>query len=179
MSVSPATLPRMSVEQYLEYEATQDTRHELVDGYLYAMTGASERHERIAMNLLSGLLPALKNSECRVYKSDMKVAIGPDYFYPDLFVACGAARDDSYARVDPIVIIEILSPTTQRFDRGDKRLAYETIETLQHYVLVSQDSQRVEVRQPGGSAPSVLEQSGQTLELPRIGLSMTLADIYA
>ena len=110
MIISPEILPRMSAGQYLDYEQTQEIRHELVDGYLYAMVGASDRHEEIAMNLAAALSLHLRGGPCRVYKSDLKLRIGDDFYYPDIFVRCGTERGDPYFKTDPVLIVEVLSP---------------------------------------------------------------------
>lgn len=178
MLVSAATLPRMSVEEYLEYEHSQETRHELVDGYLYGMVGASERHERLAGNLFAALSVHLRGTRCRAYKSDLKIAVGDDYYYPDIFVACGEVAPESYSRTDPVVIIEVLSPSTQRNDRGDKRLAYETIPTLETYVLVWQDRMRVEWRDIKSGSVHVLEGPADSIDFPTLDFSFTLEELY-
>ena len=178
MPVSPASLPRMSPAEYLEYEHSQEIRHELVDGYLYAMTGASERHERIATNLVIAIGAHLRGTPCRVYKSDLKLVVGDDFYYPDVFVACGPTDPQAYSRNDPVVVIEVLSPPTQRHDRGDKRLAYASLPTLKEYVLVWQDRSRVEVRTAADDALRVLESAEETLRLDSIDFSMTLEELY-
>ena len=178
MLVSPETLPRMNVETYLEYEHSQDTRHELVDGYLYAMGGASEKHERISGNLFAALATHLRGSGCRAYKSDLKVSVGDDYYYPDIFIACGSSDGTTHFRTDPIVIVEVLSPSTQRNDRGDKRLAYETLPSLEHYILVWQDRVRVESRDVRSGDVSALQSSADMLILERWDFSVSLEQIY-
>jgi Uma2 family endonuclease len=124
MTSSPDALPRMTPEAYLAYEQDQPVRHELVDGYLYAMTGGSDRHEEIALNLASALRVHLRGGSCRVYKGDLKIRVADDFYYPDVFVRCGADRGDPYFKTDPVLVAEVLSPGTQRYDRGDKRLAF-------------------------------------------------------
>lgn len=178
MSVSPSVLPRMSVAEYLEYEHSQEIRHELVDGYLYAMGGASERHERLALNLAAALSVHLRGTSCRAFKGDLKIAVGEDHYYPDVFVACGLPNPDGYSRDDPVVVIEVLSPSTQRHDIGDKRLAYASLPTLKEYVLVWQDRERVEVRTIEDDSVRLLEAADDVLRLPSLDFSMTLADLY-
>ncbi len=178
MLISPEALPRMTVEEYLDYEHSQEIRHELVDGYLYAMGGASEKHERIAGNLFAALSIHLRGSDCRAYKSNLKVAVGDDYYYPDIFVACGSSNGNNYVRTDPVVIVEVLSPTTQRHDRGDKRLVYETIDTLEQYVLVWQDTMRVEIRDTKLGVVTTYEAPSDELMLTRIDFSVDLARLY-
>jgi Uma2 family endonuclease len=142
--IGAETLPRLSPEVYLAYERDSACRHELVHGYLYAMTGEIDRHEEISANLLAAIHAHLRSGDCRVDGANLKVRVGDDFFYPDLFVRCGPERGDPYFKTDPILIVEVLSPNTQRSDRGDKRLAYQTIPSLLEYVLVAQDSPIIE-----------------------------------
>lgn len=128
--IAVESLPRMSVAEYLDFEKESEVRHELVAGYLYAMTGASDRHEEIAANLLATLHQRLRGSVCRVYGSNLKIRVGDDFFYPDIFVRSAAERGDPFFKTDPLIVIEVLSPNFQRHDRGDKRLAYQSLESL-------------------------------------------------
>ena len=178
--IATQTLPRLSVADYLAYERESDRRHELVDGYLYAMTGASDRHEEIAANLLAALHRHLRPGGCRVYGANLKIRVGDDFFYPDIFVRCAQERGDPYFKIDPLVVIEVLSPNTQRHDRGDKRLAYQSLQSLQEYVMVTQDSPRIEVLSgiQGGWETRLYESSDALLTLSSIGLSLPLTEIY-
>lgn len=171
----------MSPDAYLEYERESDCRHELVGGYLYAMTGASDRHEEIVANLLAAVHGHLGQGGCRVYGANLKIRVGDDFFYPDLFVRCAKERGDPFFKTDPVLVIEVLSPNTQRYDRGDKRLAYQSLPSLAEYVLVSQDVQRIEVfrRTTEGWEHSECAASDATLDLASIGLRLPLAEIYA
>jgi len=175
------SLPRMSVEDYLAYEHDSEVRHELVGGYLYAMTGASDRHEEIAANLLALLHGHLTGTGCRVYGSNLKVRVGDDFFYPDLFVRCAQERGDPYFKTDPVLIIEVLSPGTQRYDRGDKRLAYQSLPTLQEYVVLAQDEIRIEIqrRTATGWETEVQVSPSAAFTLRSVNLSAALSDVYA
>ncbi|MEA3278863.1 MAG: Uma2 family endonuclease [Pseudomonadota bacterium] len=176
---SPEALPRMSPDEYLLYERDQPVRHELVDGYLYAMTGATDRHEEIALNLAAALRIHLRGTTCRAYKGDLKIRVADDFYYPDVFVRCGEAPGDPYFKTDPVMIAEVLSPGTQRYDRGDKRLAYFSLSTLQEYVLISQDRLQVEVYRrsaPGGAER--LENAADVLRLQSVDLSIALSELY-
>ena len=179
MYSTPESLPRLTAIEYLDWENQQEIRHELVDGYLYSMTGASLRHDEIAMNLAAALHSHLADSACRVYKSDIKVQVANNYYYPDIVVRCndGQSTVNEFSLADPQVIIEVLSPSTQRFDRGDKRLAYLQIPTLSNYVLVSQDSQLIEHFESDGS---VVTLNGDTdiLSLESLNFSIQLLEIY-
>ena len=175
------TLPRMNVEEYLAYERDSEIRHELVDGYLYAMTGASDRHEEIATNLLSALHAHLKGSGCRVYGSNLKIRVGDDFLYPDLFVRCAAERGDPYFKTDPKLVVEVLSASTQRYDRGDKRIDFQSLASLEEYVLISQDRHLIEVfrRESSGWTGERIEQAAGVLNLRSIGLEIALRGVYA
>ncbi len=179
--IAVETLPRMSVADYLAFEQESKARHELVDGYLYAMTGASDRHEEIAANLLAVLHGHLQGSGCRVYGSNLKIRAGNDFLYPDLFVRCAAERGDPYFKTDPTLVIEVLSPSTQRYDRGDKRLAYQSLPTLEEFVLVAQDEPLIEIdrRKSNGWEHEVYQGLDGILSLQSVGLQIPLIMIYA
>ncbi|MGA7978720.1 MAG: Uma2 family endonuclease [Chromatiaceae bacterium] len=176
---SPEALPRMNPDEYLAYERDQPVRHELVDGYLYAMTGATDRHEEIALNLAATLRLHLRGSPCRVYKGDLKIRVADDFYYPDVFVRCGEERGDPYFKTDPVMVAEVLSPGTQRYDRGDKRLVYFTLPTLQEYVLISQERMLVEVYRRHASEPSErLQLPTDVLRLDSLDCSIPLSELY-
>jgi Uma2 family endonuclease len=170
----------MNPVEYLAWEIEQETRHELVDGYLYAMTGASLRHDEIAMNIAAALHTHLKGTPCRVYKSDIKIRVANDFYYPDITVRCGRSADqaDQFSLSDPQCIIEVLSPSTQRFDRGDKRLAYQQLSSLREYILVSQDEILVE-HFVANLPVARLTGTSDTLDFASLDFSMTLEEIYA
>ncbi|MGH8548369.1 MAG: Uma2 family endonuclease [Methylococcales bacterium] len=180
MISSPEALPRMLPAEYLEYEQNQSIRHELVDGYLYAMTGASDRHEEIALNLAAALRMHLREIPCRVYKGDLKIRVADDFYYADVFVRCCEKRGDPYFKTDPVLVAEVLSPSTQRYDRGDKRLAYLSLPTLREYVLISQEEMSVEIyrrEQPG--IPEKLSKADEFLRLQSLDFQILLAELYA
>ncbi|MCU0836742.1 MAG: Uma2 family endonuclease [Chromatiaceae bacterium] len=179
MSISPDALPRMDPQAYLAFERDQPTRHELVDGYLYAMTGATDRHEEIALNLAAALSLALRGSPCRTYKGDLKIRVADDFYYPDVFVRCGAERGDPYFKTDPVVIAEVLSPGTQRYDRGDKPLAYFSLPTLREYVLIAQDRVQVEIYRRGHEVPERLGKGEDILRLDSLGFALSVEALYA
>ena len=179
MLASPENLPRLTPDEYLAYEREQPIRHELVDGYLYAMTGASDRHEEIALNLAATLRTHLRGSGCRVYKGDLKLRVADDFYYPDVFVRCGEERGDAYFKTDPVLVAEVLSPSTQRYDRGDKRLVYSTLPTLREYVLIAQDRMYVELYSANATEASQrLDRPDAVLLLDSVGFSISLADLY-
>jgi Uma2 family endonuclease len=173
----------ISVEDYLEGEQRGEKRHEYIAGAVYAMAGASEEHNTIAANLVAALRPQLRGGPCRVYTSDLKVRLqiaGEDiFYYPDVMVACDPRDTDRYFRRFPKVVIEILSPETERVDRREKLLNYARIETLEEYVLVAQDRVEVTVfRRSNDWQAEVLQQPDQQLRLASIGLAIPLRAIY-
>ena len=173
------TLARMSVADYLAFEQESEVRHELVDGYLYAMTGASDRHEEIALNLAAALRVHLRGMPCRVYKGDLKIRIADDFYYPDVFVRCAEERGDPYFKTDPILVAEVLSPGTHRHDRGDKMLACMAVPALREYLLIAQDRTQVDVlRRDAPLVPHRLSRADDLLRLESVDFSIRLGELY-
>lgn len=139
---------RMTVSEYLALERSAEDKHELWDGEVYAMGGASLDHNRIVRNLVRHLGNALEGTDCEVLPSDMRVRIpgGDRYVYPDVIVVCGPPRLERKADVllNPRLVLEVLSPSTAAFDRGDKFAGYRSIPSVREIVLVAQDTRRVE-----------------------------------
>jgi len=192
MSVLPSQ-PRYNVEDYLALERASDDRHEFLDGQIYAMAGESVPHGDICMNLGAELRAQLRGRACRVLSKDLKVRSGPApkpsysrrglFSYPDLVVICGEPQFQDEHRdvlLNPIVIIEVLSPSTEAFDRGEKWLRYQTwLPTLAHYVLVSQIKPEVEHyhRRPDGWLYSLVSGLEGTLRLESIDCTLALSEI--
>jgi len=182
----PATPRRFTVEEYLAIERAAESRSEYIDGQIYAMTGASRAHNLITLNLASALHAALSGSPCEVYASDMRVKVADTalYAYPDVVVAC-PPLDWLDGRMDtlgnPVVIVEVLSPSTEGYDRGPKFLRYQRLAALRHYVMISQDALKIEhYRRDGtGWRFDVLEDAADVLALESIGAQVGLAAIYA
>lgn len=141
---------RMTREEYLAFERDSETKHEFLDGEVFAMSGASLRHNYIAGNLFAGLHARLQGTDCSPFIGDMRVKVDPTglYTYPDVVVACDEPQFED-AAVDtlltPTVIIEVLSDSTKNYDRGGKWRHYRQIPSLKHYLLVSQDSMEIEM----------------------------------
>jgi Uma2 family endonuclease len=174
----------ISPEDYLagENDREEGPRHEYVNGQIYAMVGVTRTHARIVLNLAAFLHGALRGSGCQVFATDLKVrlqtATDERFYYPDIQVTCAEETATHYNR-RPCVIVEVLSPHTERIDRTEKLAAYQLIESLQEYVLVSQDRHEVEIyRRVGGWRPEYLS-DGDPLALPSIGVEVPVADIYA
>jgi Uma2 family endonuclease len=137
----------ISPQDYLAGEEISPIKHEYIDGEVYAMAGASDAHVTISLNLASVLRNHVRGTGCRVYMADMKAQIDRAniYYYPDVMVTCDARdRELTNHKKYPCLIVEVLSPKTEAFDRGDKFADYQQLETLQEYVLISQKRQRVE-----------------------------------
>jgi Uma2 family endonuclease len=152
MSTHPVLPPaRFTMAAYLTFERAAEERHEYLDGLIYAMAGESENHGRICVNLTASLVPQLRGSGCEVFSKDTKVLCGPYrahtreglYAYPDLVVVCGAGQYHDQARdvlLNPTVLLEVLSPSTEAFDRGEKFDRYRHwLPSLRDYVLVAQE----------------------------------------
>lgn len=173
-------------EEYLALERGSEIRHEFLDGTVYAMAGESPTHSAICFNLNVAVGLQLRGSNCRGFSPNIKVRAGEAglYAYPDLAVACGEAFfHDKHGDVllNPTVIFEVLSRSTQAYDRGEKFERYKSIETLRDYVLVSQDGPRLEhfSRQPDGTWSHVeLDGTDAALKLDSINCRVALADIY-
>ncbi len=136
---------RLSFEEYLDFEETSEVRHELVDGHLYAFAGASDRHSLITVNITAMLWNRSRGHRCRVYDSDMKVRVSARVgYYPDVMVACDPEDNHRLYRSRPCLIVEVLSPSTSLTDRREKLIAYQSIESLQGYMMVYRDVQQVE-----------------------------------
>ncbi|MFP4061725.1 MAG: Uma2 family endonuclease [Halochromatium sp.] len=171
--------PRLSVEAYLAGEEGSELRHEYIDGQLYAMTGASDRHGLIVSNLVAGLRPLIRGRGCQLFANDMKVRLriaGQDiFYYPDLLLSCAADDREAYFRTKPCVIVEVLSESTERIDRREKFLAYTTLPSLQDYLLVSQTRREVwHYRRSQDWAAEVLSDGELRLDCLGIGLPLDL-----
>ncbi len=175
----------MTPEAYLKFERASETKHEYFGGEVFAMSGASSNHSTISGNAFAALHLQLRSQSCRVYQNDMRVRTPSMlYTYPDISVVCGEPRFDDKAfdtLINPTLIIEVLSPSTERYDRGRKFQHYRTIETLQEYVLIAQDNPRIEryLRQPNDEwLLTDIQGLDAVLELPSIQCRLVFADTY-
>lgn len=173
-------------EAYLAFERASEEKHEYLAGEIFLMTGASRRHNLITGNVMTTLNAQLKGRNCEVYASDMRVWIPAldSYTYPDIAIVCGLARfedDQVDTLLNPTVVVEVLSPTTEVYDRGRKFHAYRTLPSLREYLLISQDRGRIEryLRQDDGLwlfSDTTLAEA--VLELPSVGCTLAMADVY-
>ncbi|HNH44708.1 MAG TPA: Uma2 family endonuclease [Agitococcus sp.] len=173
-----AQLDFISEQEYLAGEQISELKYEYIDGYVYAMSGASNNHNLIAGNVFATFTNHLKKKPCRPYISDMKVKIGSRYFYPDVLVDCSNLTGDSYYTEQPIILVEVLSKSTRRMDETTKRMTYMQIPSLQEYILIEQDFVDVEIirRETGWLSEHYF--LGDELTLSSIGLTLTVEDIY-
>ncbi|EKD07765.1 MAG: Uma2 family endonuclease [Limnospira sp. PMC 1291.21] len=140
----------LSPDDYLKLEAQSSVKHEYIDGEVYAMAGATDTHVTIALNMAIALRNHLRGSSCRVYISDMKVRIqkakSERFYYPDILVTCDQRdRDTPTYKQFPQLIIEVLSDSTEAFDRGDKFMDYQSLDSLQEYILINTRHPRLEI----------------------------------
>ncbi|BAY31043.1 hypothetical protein NIES2107_28920 [Nostoc carneum NIES-2107] len=173
----------ISPEDYLKAEETSPIKHEYRHGFVYAMAGASNTHVIITGNMFAMLRNHLRGSGCQTYISDTKAHIESIniYYYPDVIVSCDR-RDrefDNFLRY-PCLIVEVLSPTTEAFDRGDKFADYRKMESLQEYVLVSQTRMNVEIfrRNPEGQWVLYTYSPGDNIHFISVGFDFAIADVY-
>lgn len=174
---------RLSESDYLDWEARQAQRHEYVAGEVYAMAGAEDRHITVCLNLAIALRRSLSGTPCRVYMSGMLVQVeaSQSYFYPDLLVTCSDADHGSrLVKREPTLIVEVLSPSTASFDRGEKFAHYRRIAALQEYVLIDVDTRRCDVYRKGGDGLWVLHpvDVGETMELATAGLAVAAGELF-
>jgi Uma2 family endonuclease len=184
--MSAQSQPRLTPEEYLDLDRASEFRNEYYNGRMYAMSGGTPRHSLIIGNLNRELSTALKKRPCLVYTSDLRVRIAPDglYTYPDMSVVCEEPRlldGRKDTLLNPALLIEVLSPSTEIRDRGFKSAQYRQIESLQEYALVSQTEPRVEVfRRQGGGHWLFSEFVGleAVCEFASVSASVPLAEIY-
>jgi len=176
---------RLTVQDYLALERQAETKSEYLDGEMFAMAGASHEHNVIVTNVVAALRPQLRGRGCTLYATDMRVRTPADFLaYPDVFVLCGERRFDDPRRdtvLNPTVIVEVLSPSTQDYDRGTKLPHYREIPSLAEALLIAQDRPHVEhyLRQASDRWLLVeITDLGTTLELTSIGCTLPLAETY-
>ncbi|MCK9636837.1 Uma2 family endonuclease [Methylobacter sp. Wu8] len=173
------TIPRhISAEEYLQGELLSDIKHQLIDGEVYAMAGASENHNLLAGNIFSELKNHLKGTPCRTFMADMKVRVAEDFFYPDVMVVCAEDNEDEYYKKSPVIIVEVLSKTTRKFDQTRKRIRCQTIPTLQEYVLIEQDKGEIQVFSRSQNWQSSYYYLGDSITFHSLGITISVEDIY-
>lgn len=183
--MSAAERLTLSYDEYLALEATTGQRHQYIDGFAYAMAGSEPEHASIAANVIAALANLLRGGRCRVYSSDLKLRVpeNGNAYYADAAVICGKfARHpgDPIAVINPTLLVEVLSPSTETFDRGEKFADYQRFASLRHYLLVSTRTQRVEHyrRNDDGSWTYTASGLGDAVSLSELGGTITLSELY-
>lgn len=183
---SAATQTYLTPEEYLSFERKMTTKHEYLKGNIIAMSGASRAHSFITGDIFGELRDQLKRQKCEVHSSDMRVRIHStnSYFYPDVVVACEEPRFEDNVfdtLLNPRVVIEVLSPSTEAYDRGEKFEFYKQLDSLQEYLLVSQDQVNVEhyIRRETEWLRTEYRELNEVVSLSTIDCELRLRDIYA
>jgi Uma2 family endonuclease len=180
-------IARLSEAEYLRLERQAETRSEYFDGEMFAMPGGTRAHSRISINLGAELNNRLKDADCVPYHTDLRVKVEATGLltYPDISVVCGEQRfldEEQDTLLNPTLVIEVLSDSTEAYDRGKKFEHYRQIPSCREYLLVSQTEARIEqfIRQPNGEW-TLKEAAGLSAEikLPSLGIVLPLAEVYA
>ena len=181
----PQTL--VTVDDYLEGEQATEVKHEYLAGQVVAMGGASDKHGLIAGALYAALLPAARRKACQLFIADMKVRVDHDgesyFYYPDLLLSCQPDdRESAYYRRHPCLLVEVLSPSTERIDTREKLFAYRLLPSLREYLLLRQDCVQADLYQlsnEGRWQHTVFTQADEMLALRCLDVAVSLRDVYA
>ncbi len=183
--MSAAEKLKTTYAEYLALETSSGLRHEFVDGFAYAVAGGEPEHARLALSVGAELRQLLRGGPCRVFSSDLKLRVpaSGNAYYADAAVVCGPlARDavDPLAVTNPTMLVEVLSPSTERFDRGEKFADYRLFESLQHYVMVTVGRRRIEHyrRNLDGTWTLTVATVGEAIALPDFGGRLAVDDVY-
>lgn len=177
---------KITEEDYLQGELTSEVKHEYIDGSIYAMIGANKKHNLLSGNIFYELKDRLKQkgSSCQTFTSDMKVKISKNstrYFYPDVMVVCDSkeeSNDDEYYQNNPVIIFEVLSDSTEKYDKSEKRLSYFNIPSLKEYVLIEQHKCEILVFERDKNWQSSYYFLGDEITFESISVSLSVEDIY-
>ena len=182
------TLPQAltSIEDYLEGEQRGDSKHEFLAGQVVAMVGATRSHALIAGSLHAALLPAARRKGCQLFMADMKVRIDHAdesyFYYPDVVLSCATADKHPLYTALPCLIVEVLSPSTERIDTREKLFAYRLLPSLREYLLLRQDRVQADLYQlsnEGRWQHTVFTQADEMLALRCLAVAVSLHDVYA
>lgn len=179
MDVAIANQSMMIDEQeYLAREQASEIKHELIDGHVFAMAGASMNHQRICANISREFGVHLRGQPCEVVSADMKVKVANHFFYPDVMVDCEFDESQPYYSTSPVIIVEVLSKSTRRTDQTIKRLHYMNLPSLQEYVLIDQDIVDIEVIRKSDDWRPTRYFLSDEIYFESIDLTLSVADIY-
>lgn len=180
-----SALRKLTEAEYLASEETSPVKREYVDGFVYplhAQAGTTSKHGKIVANLMTMLHVAARKKGCWAFASDLRVRVfgGPKYYYPDVLVTCEDLPDDARYAEAPCLLVEVLSESTRATDLGDKVRAYQSLPSLQAYLLVDTEVRAVRLfaREGDGWREGYWEGEG-VVELPCVGVALSLAEIYA
>ena len=179
-----AEKPVLTAEEFIAWESGQRERHEFVNGEVFAMAGAEDRHVTVAGNFYIALREHLRGTPCRTFMSDMKLQVtaANSYFYPDVMVTCNSADAASpLSKAEPVLLVEVLSPSTAAYDRGEKFVHYRRIASLQEYVLVDIDTRRTDVFRKQADGMWVLHpfEGAEPVSLASVKLDVTVEALFA
>jgi len=171
-------------DEYLSGEKEADIRHEYVNGHIYAMAGASKRHNRIARNFITRMADAADKQNCETYFSDIKVRSEKykTYYYPDIVLSCDGDDENDYFLEKPCLIVEVTSASTMRKDYLEKALSYQAIDSLQAYLIVAQDKPQVDMLTRNADQSWELQQFSElenVITLPCLEIPLILEEIYS
>lgn len=183
--MATASQPCYTEAEYLARERLAEYKSEYYRGEIFAMAGATREHNLLVTNIVRSLANQLAGRPCEVYPSDMRVRLPTGlYTYPDVTVACGEPKflDDQFdTLLNPWVIVEVLSASTEAYDRGEKAQQYRSLESLTHYVLVASEKPHIEVHSREAKQPWMISESvdlAATIDLPSINCRLSLAEVY-
>jgi Uma2 family endonuclease len=173
----------MSADAFLAWDARQTIKHEFVRGEVFAMAGAGEAHVTLGLNVAMALRQHLHGSPCRTFITDMKLRVeaADAFYYPDVMVTCTAAdAGDPLVKRHPVLLVEVLSPSTAAYDRGDKFVAYRQLPTLREYLLIDPDTRRCDLYRLGTDGLWVLHpiEPGQAVRLASVDLELPAATLW-
>ena len=174
----------LTAEEFIAWESGQRERHEFVNGEVFAMAGAEDRHVTVALNIAFALREHLRGTPCRTFMSDMKLQVtaANSYFYPDVMVTCNSADAASpLSKAEPVLLVEVLSPSTAAYDRGEKFVHYRRIASLQEYVLVDIDTRRTDVFRKRDDGMWVLYpfEGAEAVSLASVKLEIAVEALFA
>lgn len=168
----------LSESDYLEADQVSDVKHELIGGQAYAMAGANLNHDRISKTIVRKFGNHLENSPCETFGQNIKVKVGANIYYPDVLVDSGVDESQTHFATEPVIIVEVLSKSTQHIDRTTKRLSYINMPSVLEYVLIAQDYVEVEVMRKSDDWKSTHYFLGDDVPFESIGLTLAVEAIY-
>ncbi len=176
--------PRLSVEEYFIFDAESEIKHEYIDGEIYAMTGGTGNHSRITANTIAAIVRQLDNSSCFVFSSDLRIKVSKSrYVYPDLSAVCGEAvyqDDNELTLLNPILVVEVTSPTSIEYDRVTKRDFYREVASIQAYLVIDQHRIYAELftRAEARWLLQVFMDTSDEIPLTMLNCNLPLANVY-